>query len=407
MKSGKQAHIILLAITVGQIHQVSARDMDKMIMSLVAGGFENIAMVQEEKRLTLTFENPVYRWDVAALISVLDMAATHTEPDVLLEIILLNKGIPQVLVSVRSDIWRQFRDNSTDYLNDPGHLFVSENTHEAWQRVRHEKVIRPHVYKTDLVLYPQFSFENTLLNKLYEIQLNIAPAVRFSLWRGMNFSAQLVIPLVNELGYEGNHIRPGQLVISQSFSHQQLSGRLSFGKFSANRWGTDLALRYLLPDPDWSLKLHTGLTGSAHYYDKQGIYSELNTLTYSLGATWFVSDYNMEMEGGIRKYIYGDAGMYSSVTRWFGETAVGFYAQASDVDVNGGFHLTVPFPVKKRNRKHLFRVTIPNYQDMVYNAGTELYYGQTYQAGNESETTKRFYRASYMKNQILRKLTIE
>lgn len=177
--------------------------------------------------------------------------------------------------------------------------------------------------------------------------------------------------------------------------------------FRAGDWlsflGGDLSLSYLLPDENWKLKLRMGLTGSSHFIDGEWMHTPVRTLTYALQGSWFIPRWNIDLEGGVRQYLYGDTGLYGSCTRWFGQTAVGFYAMAGEESFNGGFHFTFAFPVRKRPRNHLFRVTLPTHQDMVYNAGTEFYYGQDYRVGPGTNRVREFYNAAYLKNELLKK----
>ena len=421
-------HILFLVMAMGNFHPVCSGNFGKVAEVLALRGFENIRVYSRDSTLTITLENPVFRWEVTALAVALkdilstalsdysyypDTQSAYPDTAVITRVILLllKEDIPQVAVSFNRNARSQENPDpgtsGSRVINRPEEwaatvaaLTISEDTHDAWQQVKHLVPLRRSRGRTDVVVYPQFFFENTLLKQLYEVQFNLAPAINLSLWRGMRFTGQVIIPVVNQLGYEGQFVRPGQVVLSQSFRYRLLSGRLSFGNFSANRWGADLSMRYLLPDPDFSFVLHTGYTGSSHFFDNQWKHSRPNTLTYNLGAIWFVPRFNLEMEGGFGQFIYGDIGLYGEITRWFGETAFGFWAQLGDQNTNGGFHFTIPFPDGQRKRKHGVRVRMPWYQDMLYNAGTEFYYGQTYRADPESELIRRMYRGEYLRNQL-------
>jgi hypothetical protein len=366
-------------------------------------GFENIRILNEGNCWAVTVENPVYRWNVTAIIKAMEILSRESGETGRVKLLMLEKDIPRILVEFNPAEWLRYTCGELPADSMANLIKITENTEEAWKMIRDERPERRNSGKTDLVIYPQFSFENTLKARLYTSQLNIAPALSLNLLRGMHVTGQVIFPLYNEMGYEGDFIRPGQILLSQDFKHRKLSGRMALGNFSSNRWGGDLRLRYILPDEDWSVKFNAGLTGSSHYLDHKIKLSSPSTVTWSVSATWFISRFNLEAEGGFHRYIYGDAGVYGTLTRWFGETAFGFYALAGRESVNGGFRFCFPFPVKKRPRNHFFRVTLPDYQDMVYNAGTEFYYGQTYQAGLETNMINGFYRAAWLKREILRR----
>ncbi len=98
--------------------------------------------------------------------------------------------------------------------------------------------LNPSVNKIDLIGYPQFALQNTLTSRIYEIQLNLAPAIEVSLWKGMQFTGQVIFPIKNDLGYEGDFIRPGFVTLAQEFRvRRRLIGRLYIA-FQANRYGS-------------------------------------------------------------------------------------------------------------------------------------------------------------------------
>lgn len=386
---------------IGSFNPCYSNDAEKLINGLAGSGFENVRAVLVEDTCIITIENHVYRWDVRAIVSALDVITVNLEQPVIINLIMLEKGIPKIALKVESLLWKQFKNKEITGNELRNQLYISEETTLDWEKIKDEKAFNLPNGKIDLVIYPQFAFENTLLAGIYEYQFNIAPAIQLSLWKGMDFTAQVIFPLHNDLGYEGDFIRPGQVFISQEVKSGRLNGRLSVGNFSSNRYGADLSLRYLLPNENWNLKINAGYTGSSHFLDNQWMHTPVETFTGSVSATWFIPSFNIEFEGGMRQYIYGDAGIFGSCTRWFRETAIGFYAQAGKEDLNGGFFCTIPFPFGKRNRKHNIRIVQPEYLDFSYNAGTEFYYGQTYQVNPANNRVNQFYNADYLKNQII------
>jgi hypothetical protein len=381
--------------------QALAQQAEKIVSCLVSEGFENVRLVKTDDMITVTMENQVYRWDVQAIRTAMGIVTGQLKEPAGIQLLLLERDVPRLLVRFRSDDWKKFISGEIPVDSMVNYLVVSEETRSTWQTIRSEKPENRNYGRTDVVLYPQFSFENTLKARLYTGQLNIAPAIQLLLFRGVYFTGQVIFPLYNELGYEGDFIRPGQILLSKDIKFNRLSGRISAGKFGNDRYGGDLFMACLLPDQNWSLKFNTGLTGTSHFLDHQLKLSPLKTLTWSLSATWFIPRFNTGLEGGIRQYLYGDYGIFGSCTRWFGETAVGFYALVTNEHVNGGFQFSIPYPFKKRSRKHFLRLTIPDHQDMVYNAGTEFRYGQTYRAGPEINMIKGWYNFDYMKNNLL------
>ena len=73
------------------------------------------------------------------------------------------------------------------------------------------------INKIDFVVYPQLALQNTSLNQIYETQFNLAPAMEMDLWSGMQFTGQVIFPIINDLGPQGDQIRPGFVNLAQNF----------------------------------------------------------------------------------------------------------------------------------------------------------------------------------------------
>jgi len=343
-------------------------------------GFENIRTLKFSNEYYIALENTVFRWEPAAIVAALDYITEVVGENAEINLVFTENGIPQKVVSINSDSWG-------DLLKNPGSkntndwLVVTGNTGEAWTRLKNQAVTNPSFTKVDFVIFPQFAYENTRLAKLYEFQFNAAPTMNFSLWKGNKFTGQVIFPLHNELGYEGNFIRPGYITVSQDFRpFEKWWGTLALGNFSSNRYGIDLTFKHLFKNENWLLELNAGCTGTSHFYDNKWLHGPLNTITGLAAISWYNEKFDMVFRGGILQYIYKDKGLMASVTRYFGEVAVGFYAQVNEHNYNAGVNMTIPLPVRKRKSRNQFNVTIPEHLEFSYNAGTELFYGQYFRS---------------------------
>ena len=182
-----------------------------------------------------------------------------------------------------------------------------------------------------------------MTTKFYETQINIAPALQFSLWKGNKFTGQAIIPIYNELGYEGDHIRPGIVTISQyvKFS-DHLTGSLVSGNFAGGSYGFEAYLRLTLLRELCSIGLNSSLTGMSHFLDNEWIHSPLNVFAGSLALAWFWPRYNMEFKTGGARYLGEDYGLFASCLRHFNEISVGLYVQLNEYNRNGGFFFFNP-----------------------------------------------------------------
>jgi len=235
------------------------------------------------------------------------------------------------------------------------------------------------------------------------VQLNLAPALEFSVWKGMNFTGQMIFPIINELGYEGGFVRPGYVTLSQEFRlPRQWFVKATAGNFSDTRYGIDLSLKHHLANERWNIELNAGLTGSSHFFDYKWTKSSMNTITWSAAASYYYPRYGLKFKAGAAQYIYKDRGLFASCTRYFGEKAFGFYALLGEQSTNGGFHLTFPFPDKKRSSRKAFRITIPKYYEMSYDAGTEFLNGQIYKTSPDLNRINNNNHPEYLINEILK-----
>lgn len=402
MTREKRLKILFVALLIGNLNQVFSQSIEKIRQELIQSGFENLRLVRTEGKLTISLENLTYRWQVLAIAESLDKITGYLSEPVDLEIILLDKGIPKLLIQVSADDWKNFSDGTLPAHEFSSKLSISSNIGNSWDKIKNQKAENRNTGKFDFVVYPQFAFKNTVHKKLYEVQLNVAPAIEFSMWKGMNFTGQIIVPVINELGYEGGFIRPGYLTLSQDFRLPlQWFGKATAGNFSDTRYGVDFTLKHPFRNETWSFEVNAGLTGSSHFFDYQWTRTNLNTVTWSSSVSYFYSNLNLEFKVGAAQYVYHDRGLIASCTRYFGETAFGFYAMLGEESTNGGFNLTIPLPIKKRNNRKMFRLTIPEHYEMSYNAGTEFFYGQSFRTRPDQNRVYDNYFPDYLKNEII------
>lgn len=389
------------------------QEVDRAIeSSLVSAGFENIRVTGSDSARFVSFENNIYRWQVRALATALDSIAGHSGDQTVIHLVQLRYDIPQVVTSISAGNWLLFRNDSTSPSFIDTLLHVSYKTEQAWDQLRKQKAAVRNIARFDLVFYPQFYLANLTFEKVYEIQFNIAPALEVSFWRGMLLTAQVIFPLYNDClvyGEGGNKIRPGFLVLSQDFRLPgPLFGKISIGNFNYNRYGGDLKLNYPFRNPRWYIGMNAGITGYSVFTGSGWELGDLNTLTFSLHAGYFLPRFNLRFEGSAGRYIQGDFGGRFDLSRMFGETTIGLYASFTTLDniesgqPNAGFHIAVPFPPGKRFRRKIFRADLPDYFDWEYNGATEFYYGRYYEVRPDENRTGHYFNPLYIKNELIR-----
>jgi hypothetical protein len=397
-----QSLILLATILQGSIQRASGQASELVATSLVKAGFENIRCIINDDKCYVSIENHTFRWDIKSIYKALEIISKTVDTSLEINLLILDNNIPQILVRVESDDWRSYLLGLMDSGELSGKLILTCSTQEVSTKLSEADVLNPGAGKFDLIIYPQIFFENTLTYKFYETQINIAPALEFSLWKGNKFTGQAIIPLHNELGYEGDHVRPGIVTISQHVKFSDhLSGSLTAGNFAGGYYGVAGDLRLSLLRERCIAELKSGLVGSSHFIDNEWMHSSLNSYTGSLFLAWFWKRFNMEIKAGGARFINEDFGLFATCLRRFNEISVGLYVQKNEYNYNGGFFFSIPFPGQKRANRKLFRISLPPQYEFVYNAGTEYFHGQTLSTEPDPIYSDRFKWAESLKIMLI------
>jgi len=398
---GIRGYLLMLAMLQGVVHRIPGQTPEKITADLVRSGFENVRCIIGDEKCYLSLENNIYRWDIMAIYKALDIIASDLDKSVEINLLVLENGVPQKLISVNMNDWKNFTLGYMDPVEFKERISVSHKTSGISGILKKVKALNRSVNKFDLVIYPQFYFENTLTYKFYNTQINLAPALEFSLWKGNRFTGQVIFPIHNNLGYEGDHIRPGIVSISQEFRlSDNLNSTITAGNLPGNIYGIASETNLLLFSGRFSLGLTCGVIGSSYFLDGEWVHSPIDRFTSSLSASWFWSHFNMELKAGGARYVNEDYGLFAKCTRFFNETSVGLYAQIGEFGNNGGFYFSIPLPFKKRYNRRFFRITIPEQYGFSYNAGTYNYYGQSISTVPNSIYKDRLFWNESIKNMI-------
>ena len=365
-------------------------------------GFENVKVLSVENQLLVCLENNVFRWDVDAISIALDTIAANTSQKKELNLYILDRAIPQVHLSVSSDDWKAYRKGELPKLSMEKALRIEYKIDSKYKLFEKELPWNPNVNRIDFVIYPQLSLQNTGFSQIYETQFNLAPAMEVDLWEGMKFTGQVIFPIVNDYGKEGDEIRPGFVTLSQSLRlGESYFGKLTVGNFNSNRYGVHANLFRPVWKNRLELEANVGLTGASHFYDGTWTKESVNEFNWFLGTRYFHSKYALQLALSYGKYIDGDQGVRAEVIRHFGPVSIGFFAMYTGGESNGGFNFTMPLPTKKRKRKRSLRVMPANYFDWEYNAGTEFVKGQIYETKPNANRTENIFNPIYLKSQLL------
>jgi hypothetical protein len=240
------------------------------------------------------------------------------------------------------------------------------------------------VSRFELVFYPQFRIENKLLGQLYEYQLGVVPELRFHIYKGLRLDAGMVIPIVNQMEDEGNYIRPAMVVLSQSLNiGNDFHAVVSAGKFSKNRHGVDIRALQFFADGRLTLGANAGYTGYDEVIENEFIYKPVNTFTWHVQLGAFIKKFNSMINLNYGKYLHEDYGFRFNAVRFFGRTALGFWAMHAGGVINGGFNFAIPLAKAEKRSKKIFSVGLPKHMFWEYRGRAWPKEGRSYRVRNE------------------------
>ena len=286
---------------------------------------------------------------------------------------------------------------------------ITYDTDEATQVLKRDRETeKTSAGRVDFVLYPQLTLRNAWLDKIYGASVNIAPAVEVALWKGARFTGQVIFPIWNNMDGEVDYIRAGMLTLRQDIRlPKRWMASVTVGNFNQQRIGADIKINWRTADDRWLLGGRGGLTGASVFYGGKWQVSRWERLSGAAYVRYVEPRYNLEMELTGERYIYGDYGVRADCVRHFGEISIGLFAMYSGGEVNGGFSFSVPMPRKKRATRKYFRIRLPEYWEISYeaqsgNAYAERRLGRRYRTAPEESRSTTFYNPDFIRDQLLR-----
>lgn len=365
---------------------------------LCFAGFENISIENIGDTEWIIFEDRVHRtvYDGLAEFIQLLLKSSMIEKDV--NLIILSNRIPELKVHITKDILAEYYDGRTSVDGLLKGIEISYDTDDYRKEKKEGRFYHSSAGKIDLVFYPQIALANYRLDRLYVVDISLAPALEMQLWTGAKFTGQVIFPIYNNLKGEVDYIRPGILALSQSMRlDDNVFGSLSVGNFTDDRMGLHANLNYRSNRGNWGIGANAGLTGSSTFYGGRWKVSNWKRVNFALKTFFYEPMYNLQFDLSIGQYVYGDRGGRFDCTRHFGEVSVGVFAMYSGRVANGGFHFSIPLPGRKRKQTKFLpiRIMLPEYFDWEYEAQSGPDYknrrlGRTYKINNDDKDDFRF-----------------
>ncbi len=327
----------------------------------------------EEKLYCIEKEKSECKINVFSENSSLLVALPEEKP---CRIIFLDNNVPQISLYYQPD------KNDSIEIMDRSKWDVSYDLGKGMKQVGKIKRKNNSLCKVDIVVYPELYFKNLVITQIYQVLVNMSPGVEVSLWRGMKFAAQVVIPIYNDgYPYLYDKVRPQFISLSQSVRlPYNIWGILSVGHFSNDRYGVDLRLLHHFKNERFTVEGRIGYTGMAYWDGFTCYYGTKKRVTWSVGGSFYWPRYNVETTLRVSQFLLGEKGARIDIIRHFRYTSIGFYAmKAEGAKSNGGFRFQIALPPYKYKRKgYIPRVTPLRNFGLAYNAGNEQYYYKEY-----------------------------
>ena len=343
---------------------------------LVELGFENVRWTENDEERIYTIENVAYKIQEEGISKAIQTIEEYGLPTgKRCKVIITRQDIPEISL--------------THAPSEKGKWNASYHIGNSWKEVKKEKKKNDSKFKADILIYPQLSFQNMDITKVYQAMFSLNPALEISCWQGMKLTGQVILPLyVDTEGYAAyspmyKKVRPGFLTLSQRFRLPfNIKGKATAGTFNQDQYGLDLQLFRPFKDERFSIEARLGYTGWGYWEGFKYKYNQQYQWTWSCGGNFFWPQYNVQFSLKGEKYLLGEKGIRFDMIRHFKYASIGLYAmKAENAKSNGGFRFQVALPPYKQKRhKYLPRISMSKNMGLTYNAGNERIYYKQYRA---------------------------
>lgn len=351
-------------------------------------GYENLRHISKPGKEIIFIENGsplnIQKSILKVREDIISLASEFKSHNI--DVILLDRKIPILRMYTTIDdretnpVWK------SDFVFDEGIYEMKSNDYDFFEFESSGKL--------DLKFYPVFRFKNARLDVMYLLQFNINPTMELSLWRGAKVTAQIVFPVVNDYSVEEGKIRPGFITLSQQFRlPSNIYANLTIGNFNTFRGGVDLKM-YKSVSKKIGIYAQASYTSYSFPMFNDWLYSGFDKFTWKVGANYVYKPLKIIFNASVQKFLANDISVRGEVTRYFKNSAVGFYIQSMaipDYPVNGGFFFAFSLPPYKHNRNKFVKVTSGDYFSMEYIARPYGEYGRYFTTSPDENSSYNFF----------------
>ena len=374
--------------------------------ALVEMGFENVGWTEDADERVYVLQNSAYRLQGVGIGKAVDVIQEMGLPeDKPCRIIVMDNYVPQI------SLYYHPIKGDTVSTAERRDWNVSYDLQGSWKKVRKVKKKNRSLFKVDIVVYPEFMFQNYKLSRMYDIVLNLSPAVEVSLWKGGKFTGQVIFPIVNDYGRFYRQIRPGFLTLTQTVRFpQNVFFTASAGFFNNFRWGVDMrAKHYFKGDERFSVEARLGVTMRGYWEDWKFYRGKIVTVTGSVGGNFYWPKYNTQFSVKGERYLLEEFGVRADMIRHFRYASIGFWANrvfgkddAAHKGFNAGFLFQINLPPYKYKRRGYIPRVVGGDFGIRYNAGNELLYGRGYRSRPDDNTLRdNSFNPYFIKSELL------
>ncbi len=340
----------MISLSVSQYSQSRFDEENKLTNALVAEGFNNVAVLVENRQVIITYENLVYRYEPDALKQVYKIADDniHGVKDVV--VVIQKRGIPisaAILKSGNPELLKQ--EITTTFEID-----------KYWEKLEKRERVNGSELLFECIIHPQVKALFGDFEDPVKLQLNIAPAIQTLVFSGFLLYAQTIFPLHNELSEQGDYIRPGVTIINY-FNRLPFDTffSTSAGYFTNNRYGVDFEMIKFFLDGRVFLGFNYGYTGYAAFINNELYYTHMERENFSVIFGYYWDNPYLLLKGAWGKTLYGGYNFRTEIQRYFDEIIIGFFYEKSAIGQNAGFNFQIPLFPEKYMSEGLIRIRMP------------------------------------------------
>ena len=196
LKFSIKAALLLLLFVIAYPTKGWSQTGEAAVEELIKMGFENVSCTETDDERVYVVQNTTYRLQGVGMAKAVDVIQSLGMPeDRDCRIVVLDNNVPQYSLLYH---WKTDEDGETGVKRADWE--ATYDLGDSWKIASKTKKKNRSLYKVDLVVYPKLNFRNYTIFKIYTFLITLNPTVEVSLWDGMKFMGQIIVPILNEYG---------------------------------------------------------------------------------------------------------------------------------------------------------------------------------------------------------------